>query len=301
MVAEKSLNLHGSIVALVTPMHADGNIDWETLQSLIDWHITEGTHAFVIGGTTGEANTLLTDEHIELFVRGVEMVKGRVPVIGGTGSNSTTETVRLTQQAQRSGVDACLLVVPYYNRPSQNGLYEHFRMIAHEVNVPQILYNVPSRTIVSLELDTIVQLAQIDNIVGIKESSGDIEFAQAIMQHTPPPFTLYSGDDATAMAAMLVGARGTISVVANIVPATSSQLCESAINGNKEQANQFNDTLVPLYNGLNVEANPIPVKWALSQMSRIPTGIRLPLTPLQTQYHSQMQAALSIAGIDITN
>jgi len=287
----------GSMVALVTPMNAQGDIDWQALNDLIDWHLQEGTNAIVAVGTTGESATLSVEEHLAVIRYVVKQVGGRTPVIAGTGANSTREAVELTENAKAAGVDACLLVVPYYNKPTQEGLYQHFKHIAEAVDIPQILYNVPGRTACDLLPETVARLSHIRNIIGIKEATGDLERGKAILATAKDGFLLYSGDDATAAELMLLGAKGNISVTANVAPRAMSELCAAAIAGDAEKARSLNQRLAPLHQTLFIEPNPIPVKWALVQMGRITPGIRLPLTPLAYSCHQPLQNALRKSGI----
>jgi len=287
----------GSIVALVTPMHADGNVDWSTLQRLLDMHLDAGTAAIGAVGTTGESATLNVSEHCEVIRFCVKHSAGRIPIIAGTGSNSTREAIELSEAAAGAGADACLLVTPYYNRPTQRGLYEHFKAIAEAVAIPQILYNVPGRTAVDMSNDTVVRLAELNNIVGIKDATGDLARGRELIQRCGDVIAVYSGDDATAMELMLAGGRGNISVTANVAPALMAQLCTLALAGERAQAEAINARLAPLNQALFVEPNPIPVKWALYQRGLIGEGIRLPLTPLDEQYHAQVHDALEAAGV----
>jgi len=287
----------GSIVALVTPMHADGNVDWSTLQRLLDMHLDAGTAAIGAVGTTGESATLNVSEHCEVIRFCVKHSAGRIPIIAGTGSNSTREAIELSEAAAGAGADACLLVTPYYNRPTQRGLYEHFKAIAEAVAIPQILYNVPGRTAVDMSNDTVVRLAELNNIVGIKDATGDLARGRELIQRCGDVIAVYSGDDATAMELMLAGGRGNISVTANVAPALMAQLCTLALAGERAQAEAINARLAPLNQALFVEPNPIPVKWALYQRGLIGEGIRLPLTPLDEQYHAQVHEALEAAGV----
>jgi 4-hydroxy-tetrahydrodipicolinate synthase len=288
---------HGSMVALVTPMHADGAVDEDGLRRLVDWHVENRTDAIIVVGTTGESATLDEKEHCHVIRRTVEMAAGRIPVIAGTGANSTREAIDLTRCAMEAGVDACLLVTPYYNKPTQEGLYLHFRAVAEAVPVPQILYNVPGRTACDMLPETVERLAAISNIVGIKEATGDIERARAIVQCCGERLDVYSGDDATAMELMLNGGKGNISVTANVAPAAMHAMCAAAIAGDRDAAAAANRPLEELHRILFVESNPIPVKWALHEMGMVPPGIRLPLTPLAEQYREPLRAALRQAGI----
>jgi len=287
----------GSIVALVTPMHADGAIDWDVLDNLLDMHIAAGTAAIGAVGTTGESATLSVPEHCEVIRHCVEFSKGRIPVVAGTGANATWEAIELTMAAADAGADACLLVTPYYNRPSQRGLFEHFRAVAEAVAIRQILYNVPGRTAVDMHNDTVVRLAALDNIVGLKDATGDLARVPDILSRCPADFALYSGDDPTAMELMLAGGHGGISVTANVAPALNAELCALAMAGERDKAQAINARLEPLYTALFLEANPIPVKWALHHRGLIGTGIRLPLTELDERYHEQVNAALDAADL----
>lgn len=287
----------GSLVALVTPMQADGSIDWVNLEQLIEFHIENGTSAIVAVGTTGESATLTMEEHESVIKFTVKQCNARIPVIAGTGGNSTSEAIHLTTAAKEAGADAALVVVPYYNKPPQEGLYQHFKAIAEAVDIPQILYNVPSRTVCDLADDTAIRLAALDNIVGIKDATGDLARAKNLIENVPEGFAVYSGDDGTAMELMLMGGVGNVSVTANISPKACAMMCEAAINGDREQAERMNNTLTPLNNVLFLEANPIPIKWALSHIGLIPTGIRLPLVELNGSYHQDVEQALQQAGI----
>jgi len=282
----------GSIVALVTPMQASGEIDWASLEALIAWHIDSGTKAIVSVGTTGESATLGFEEHKKVVSQTVTWSKGRIPIIAGTGANNTQEALELTEAAYQAGVDACLLVTPYYNKPTQEGLYEHFKYVAEHVPVPQLLYNVPGRTGCDLLPDTTARLAKISNIVGIKDATGDLERGQALLDQAAPDFAVYSGDDPTAAELMLLGGAGNISVTANVAPAQMAKLCELAMAKNASAARELNQKLDPLHKAMFFESNPIPAKWALYQMNRIPEGIRLPLTPLAERYRAPLKEAL---------
>lgn len=285
------------MVALVTPMFADGSVDFDSLSKLVEMHIESGTAAIVSMGTTGESATLDMDEHCEVMRRTVEMAAGRIPVIGGTGSNSTTEAIELTRCAQQGGVDACLLVAPYYNKPTQQGLYLHHKSIAESVDIPQILYNVPGRTACDMLPETVARLAEIPNIVGIKEATGSLERMREILSRVPDDFDLYSGDDETGVEFMLQGGHGVISVTNNVAPKAMAAVCEAALSGDREKAVELNRPLEGLHRNLFVEANPIPVKWALNAMGLIPEGIRLPLTPLSKEFHEPLRKALRDAGV----
>ena len=288
---------HGSMVALVTPMHADERLDAEGLARLVEFHIEQGSDAIVAVGTTGESATLDTEEHCQVIRQIVKLARGRVPVIAGTGSNSTKEAITLTRSAMESGADACLLVTPYYNKPTQEGLYQHHKAIAEAVPIPQILYNVPGRTACDMLPETVERLAAVPNIVGIKDATGNIDRAREILRRCGDRLDLYSGDDATAMELVLAGGKGVISVTANIAPRAMHQMCEVALAGKREEAAVINDRLVGLHELLFVEANPIPVKWALTEMGLIPSGLRLPLTPLSPCYHEKLRQAMKQACV----
>ena len=287
----------GSIVALVTPMHADGSVDWAALERLLDLHVESGTAAIGAVGTTGESATLSVPEHCEVIKHCVAHVKGRIPIVAGTGSNSTREAIELTRAAAEAGADACLLVTPYYNRPTQQGLYLHFKALAEAVSVPQILYNVPGRTAVDMQNDTVLRLADLENIVGIKDATGDLARGRDLIARCGERIAVYSGDDPTAMELILAGGKGNISVTANVAPALMARLCADALAGNREAAEAINLRLTPLNEALFREANPIPVKWALHQRGLIESGIRLPLTQLDDQYHAEVLAAMEAAGV----
>ena len=289
--------LQGSIVAIVTPMHADGSLDIPGMCKLIDWHIAEGTDGIVIVGTTGESATVSVDEHCALIKLAVEHTHGRIPVIAGTGGNSTAEAIRLTEYAKEVGADAVLLVVPYYNRPTQEGMYRHFKAIAEAVELPIILYNVPGRTVADMSNETIVRLAQIPNIVGVKDATGNIGRGIELLRLVPPSFAVYSGDDPTAMALMFCGGHGNISVTANVAPRAMHELCVAAMKGDIATAIAVNNRLLPLHQKLFVEPNPVPVKWALAEMGMMPAGIRLPLVALADEYHDTVRGALREAGV----
>lgn len=288
---------HGSMVAIVTPMHADGSLDRESLRRLVDFHVENGTTAIVAVGTTGESPTLDTDEHIETIRLTVEYAHRRVPVIAGTGSNSTTEAIELTRRARETGAEACLLVTPYYNKPTQEGLFRHYQAIAEAVDIPQILYNVPGRTACDLQPATVARLAQIRNIVGIKEATGNLDRARELIKLCPKDFELYSGDDATGLDFMLLGGLGVISVTTNVAPRAMQDMCEAARRGDEKTARAINDRLMGLHRDLFIEANPIPVKWALEAMGLIEGGIRLPLTRLSDQHHDTVRTAMRTAGL----
>jgi 4-hydroxy-tetrahydrodipicolinate synthase len=288
---------HGSMVALVTPMHADGALDLPALRRLVDLHVEQGTRAIVAVGTTGESATLDMDEHCGVIRATVEQVRGRIPVIAGTGANSTREAIELTRCAESAGADACLLVTPYYNKPTQEGLYQHHKAVAEAVPIPQILYNVPGRTACDMLPETVARLAEIPNIVGLKEATGSLERGRAILERCGDSIDLYSGDDATALDLMLAGAKGVISVTANVAPRSMQQMCEAARGGREPLARDLNERLMGLHRGLFVESNPIPVKWALAQLGLIERGIRLPLTWLSDAHHETLRRAMQQAGV----
>ena len=287
----------GSMVAVVSPMQEDGTLDYDSYRRLLDWHIEQGTAAIVAVGTTGESPTVTPDEHLELIRIAVEHVAGRVPVIAGTGGNATAEAVELTIGARERGADMTLQVVPYYNKPSQDGLYRHFRMVAEQGGLPVILYNVPGRTVADLSNDTIMRLSEIPNIVGLKDATGDLPRASELLARLPADFGVYSGNDDSALALMAVGGHGVISVTANVAPAQMAAMCAAALSGDWTEARRINEQLLPLHLNLFVEANPIPVKWALAQMGMMPAGIRLPMTPLAAAMQEPVLAALKSAGV----
>ena len=289
--------IKGSLVAVVTPMHEDGTLDLDAYRRLIDWHIAEGTNAIVSVGTTGESPTVTPEEHGELIRVAVETAKGRVPVIAGTGGNSTSEAIELTEHARKVGADATLQVVPYYNKPTQEGLYRHFRTIAERVDLPMILYNVPGRTVADLGTETTLRLAQVPGIVGLKDATSDMGRAAEVLKKAPPTFALYSGNDDTALALMLLGGHGVISVTANIAPRLMSDMCRAALSGDFAAARAINNRLLPVHFKLFVEPNPIPVKWALAKMGHIENGIRLPLVPLSIANEPVVLGAMKEAGL----
>jgi 4-hydroxy-tetrahydrodipicolinate synthase len=290
--------LTGSMVAIVTPMHEDGSLDLDAFRKLIDWHITEGTDGIVVVGTTGESPTVDFDEHHVLIKTAVEHANGRVPVIAGTGANSTREAIELAAYAKQAGAGMSLSVVPYYNKPTQEGLYRHFRAIAEAVDIPQLLYNVPARTVADLQNETVLRLAQVPNIVGLKDATGNIERGADLLRQLPAGIAVYSGDDATGLALMLLGARGVISVTANVAPRLMHEMCVAALRPDPARARELNNKLMGLHRNLFVEANPIPVKWAVCRMKLIQCGIRLPLTPLAENCHERVLAAMLQAGIN---
>ena len=287
----------GSLVALVTPMLEDGSIDFDAYRALIDWHVEQGTDAIVAVGTSGESPTVSVDEHCELMKVAVEHAAGRIPVIAGTGGNSTHEAIKLTRYAHSVGANATLQVVPYYNKPTQEGLYQHFKAIAESSDCPVVLYNVPGRTVADLANETIVRLAQVDNIIGVKDATGDIGRGIQLLKQVPKDFAVYSGDDSTAAALILMGAQGNISVTANIAPKLMHDLCVAALNQDVVEVRRLNAVLCDLNKLLFVEANPIPVKWALAEMGKIGLGIRLPLTVLSEGNQSVIRAALKSAQL----
>ena len=289
--------LTGSLVALVTPMSPDGGLDLPRLRALVDWHVEQGTDALVIVGTTGESPTVTPEEHCQLIRTAVEQAAGRIPVVAGTGANSTVEAIELTRCAKEAGAVAGLSVAPYYNKPTQEGLYEHFKAIAEAVDLPVILYNVPGRTASDIGNDTVLRLAKVPGIVGIKDATGNIERGTALIKAAPADFAVYSGDDASGMVLTLLGGKGVISVTANVAPKLMHEMCAAALAGDLATAREINFRLLGLHQKLFVEANPIPVKWCVEQMGRIQSGIRLPLTPLSQQYHETLRAAMREAGV----
>lgn len=296
-MTQQATPIHGSIVALVTPMLNDGSVDWDALNKLVEWHIAQGTHAIVAVGTTGESATLDVEEHAQVIEAVIKAVAGRIAVIAGTGANSTREAIELTETARKLGADAALLVTPYYNKPTQEGLYQHYKAIAEAVDLPQILYNVPGRTGVDMHNDTVIRLAAVERIVGIKDATGDLNRGHDLITRLNQKIAVYSGDDATAYRLILLGAQGNISVTANVAPRVMSQVCEAAQTGNREQAEQLNNSIAMLHQVLFCESNPIPVKWALSDMGLIGTGIRLPLTVLAESYQPLIHQALLDSGV----
>lgn len=287
----------GSLVALVTPMHDSGEIDFAAYRALIDWHVEQGTDAIVAVGTSGESPTVSVDEHCELIKVAVEQAAGRIPVIAGAGGNSTREAVELSKYAHSVGVDATLQVVPYYNKPTQEGLYQHFKTIAEGVDCSIVLYNVPGRTVADMANDTVVRLAQIPNIIGIKDATGDVGRGTALIQQVPSDFAVYSGDDGTAAALILMGAKGNVSVTANVAPKMMHDLCAAALNADVVTVREITAKLYELNKQLFIEANPIPVKWALAEMGKMPAGVRLPLTPLTSDSQKIVRAAMQTAGL----
>jgi 4-hydroxy-tetrahydrodipicolinate synthase len=288
--------LTGSLVAIVTPMLADGSLDIPRFKALLDWHIAEGTDGVVVVGTTGESPTVDVDEHCLLIRTAVEHGRGRIPIIAGAGGNSTREAIALTQFAKDVGADYSLSVVPYYNKPTQEGLFRHFRAIAEAVDLPMILYNVPGRTVADMATDTTLRLAEVPGIVGIKDATGNLDRGADLLRRKPAAFMVFSGDDATALAYILLGANGDISVTANVAPRLMHEMCAAGVAGDAKKAIALNNRLIGLHQKLFVEANPIPVKWALARMGRIGEGIRLPLTSLSPAHHDTVTGALREAG-----
>lgn len=287
----------GSMVALVTPMKDDGSVDTHALHELVEWHIESKTDGLVVTGTTGESATLEPHEQTDIVAQVVKQVAGRIPVIAGTGTNSTRTTLQLTENAKKAGADACLIVTPYYNKPSQEGLYQHYKTIAEKVALAIILYNVPGRTACDMQPETVERLAKIKSIIGIKEATGKLDRAREILECCGDKFAVYSGDDATALDLMLHGAKGVISVTANVAPVKMAQLCEAALAGDRERAMGINNDLMGLHTKLFIESNPVPAKWALYAMGKIKTGIRLPLLPLDSRHHQEVKEAMQNAGV----
>ncbi|MEQ1774695.1 MAG: 4-hydroxy-tetrahydrodipicolinate synthase [Burkholderiales bacterium] len=292
-----SVTLKGSLVAIVTPMQDDGALDLESFRKLLDWHIAQGTDGIVVVGTTGESPTLDHDEHCLLIKTAVDHVAKRIPVVAGTGANSTREAIELSAYAKKAGADMSLSVVPYYNKPTQEGLYRHFKAIAEAVELPQILYNVPGRTVADMQNETVLRLAQVPNIVGIKDATANLERGSDLIRRKPKPFLVFSGDDATGLPLMLLGGDGVISVTTNVAPKLMHELCVAALAGNVAKAREINDRLLELHRHLFCEANPIPVKWAVQQLGLIKGGIRLPLTPLSPACYDLVRGAMRQAGI----
>src|SRR5712675_1587841 len=281
----------GSLVAIVTPMLKDGGLDLPRFRKLIDWHVAEGTDGIIVVGTTGESPTVDFDEHKELIRIAVQQSHGRIPIIAGTGGNSTAEAIELTESAKKSGATACLSVVPYYNKPTQEGQYQHFRKIAETVDLPMILYNVPGRTVADLQNDTVMRLAQVPGIIGIKDASANIERGTDLIRRMPRNFAIYSGEDATALAMILLGGHGVISVTANVAPKLMHQMCAAALVGDVKKSRELNNRLLPLHQKLFVETNPAPVKWAMAEMGLIEYGLRLPLAPLSEKFYQTVREA----------
>lgn len=287
----------GSIVALVTPMHEDGSVDFDGLRRLVDWHIAEGTQCIGAVGTTGESPTVSVEEHCEVIRVAVEHAAGRIPVMAGAGGNSTAEAIELSRFALKVGADCTLSVVPYYNRPSQEGIYAHFRAIAEAVDIPMVLYNVPGRTVADMLPETVLRLAQVPGVIGIKEATGNIERACWLIKQVPRGFSIYSGDDGTAVALMLLGGQGNVSVTANVAPRAMQALCTAALAGDAREAARLQLQLMPLHRALFVEPSPAPTKWALAQLGRCGPGIRLPIVPLSPAGQASVRAAMQEAGV----
>ena len=287
----------GSIVAIVTPMHEDGSVDFDSLKRLIDWHIAEGTDCIGVVGTTGESPTVSHEEHREVIRVAVEHAAGRVPVMAGAGSNSTREAIELSRYAHQVGADCTLQVVPYYNKPSQEGLYQHFRAIAEAVDIPVVLYNVPGRTVADLQHDTVLKLAQIDNVIGIKEATGNIERAQWLIKQAPKDFSIYSGDDGTAVALMLLGGHGNVSVTANVAPRLMHEMCRAAVDGQARRAAEIQLRLLPVHKQLFCEPSPAPTKWAMARMGLCGAALRLPMVALSATGQTLVEQALRDAGL----
>jgi 4-hydroxy-tetrahydrodipicolinate synthase len=291
------VQIRGSIPAIVTPMHEDGSLDLPAFRKLIDWHVAEGSNGLVVVGTSGESATLSVDEHILMVKTAVEHTAKRFPIIAGAGGNSTSEAVELAKAAKEVGADATLQVVPYYNKPTQEGMYQHFRKIAESVELPVILYNVPGRTVADMNHDTVLRLAEVPGIVGVKEATGNIDRAANLIKYAPAHFAIYSGDDPTAIALMLLGGHGNISVTANVAPRAMSELCRAALAGDAITARKIHLGLLSLHKQMFCESNPIPAKWALAALGRMESGIRLPLTPLDERYHGVVRDALRETGL----
>ena len=291
------ISITGSIVALATPMLEDGAIDYPGLRRLVDWHVDQGTDCIVAVGTTGESPTVSVQEHLDIIRVCVEQAKGRIPIMAGCGANSTAEAIELARRAKDMGADCQLQVVPYYNKPTQEGLFQHFKAIAQAVDLPLVLYNVPGRTVADMQHDTVMRLAQVPGVIGIKEATGNIERAQWLIREAPTGFAIYSGDDPTAVALMMCGGQGNISVTANVAPALMHQLCAAALAGDHRTAMDIQFKLLPLHKHLFVEANPIPLKWAMAKLGLCGPAMRLPLTPLSSRYHAVVETALRASGL----
>ena len=287
----------GSIVALVTPMHDDGSVDFDALRKLIDWHIAEGTDCIGVVGTTGESPTVTVQEHCDVIRISVEHAKGRVPIMAGTGGNSTAEAIELSRYALEVGADCSLSVVPYYNRPSQEGIYRHFKAIAEAVDIPMVLYNVPGRTVADMQVDTVLRLTQVPGIVGIKEATGEIDRASWLIKRAPPGFSVYSGDDGSAVALMLLGGHGNVSVTANLAPRAMHELCVAAMAGRAREAAAIHLKLLPLHSHLFIEPSPAPTKWAMARLGLCGAALRLPVTPLTAAGQATVEQALRDAGL----
>ncbi|MDO4682592.1 MAG: 4-hydroxy-tetrahydrodipicolinate synthase [Lautropia sp.] len=292
--------IKGSMVAVVTPMKADGELDLDTYRQLIDWHIQSGTSAIVSVGTTGESPTVSVEEHCELIRVAVEQARGRVPIVAGTGANATREAIDLTRHAKELGADATLQVAPYYNKPSQEGLFQHFSAVAREGGLPVILYNVPGRTVADISNDTVLRLAGVPGIIGLKDATGDVGRGAALLSQLPPDFAVYSGNDDSSLALMAVGSHGVISVTANVMPAEMARMCKAALAGDFETARTINRQLMPLHTGLFCEPNPVPVKWAMARMGRIPSAaVRLPLAPMSQAAEALVLKAMQTVGVSV--
>jgi 4-hydroxy-tetrahydrodipicolinate synthase len=291
------IQIRGSIPAIVTPMHEDGSLDLPAFRKLIDWHVEEGSNGLVVVGTSGESATLSVEEHVLMVKTAVEHTARRFPIIAGAGGNSTSEAVELARAAKEVGADATLQVVPYYNKPTQEGMYQHFRKIAESVDLPVILYNVPGRTVADMNHDTVIRLARVPGIIGVKEATGNIDRAANLIKEAPEHFAIYSGDDPTAIALMLLGGHGNISVTANVAPRAMSELCRAALAGDAITARKIHLSLLSLHKNMFCESNPIPAKWALTALGRMESGIRLPLTPLDARYHDVVRDALRETGL----
>lgn len=289
--------IFGSIVALVTPMHEDGSVNYDQLRQLIDWHIAEGTNCIGVVGTTGESPTVSVEEHCEIIRVAVEQCAGRVPVMAGAGANSTREAIELTEFAKKVGADCTLQVVPYYNKPTQEGIYQHFKAIAEAVDLPVVLYNVPGRTVADMSVETMLRLAEVPGVIGVKEATGNLERAAWLIKQAPKGFSIYSGDDPTAVALMLLGGHGNVSVTANVAPRAMSALCQAAMAKDAARAVELHLQLLPLHKQLFCEPNPIPVKWALARMGKIGGTLRLPLTPLSASAQPVVETALRDADV----
>jgi 4-hydroxy-tetrahydrodipicolinate synthase len=287
----------GSIVALVTPMHEDGSVDYDALRRLVDWHVAEGTDCVGVVGTTGESPTVSVEEHCEIIRVAVEHAKGRVPIMAGAGGNSTHEAIELSRYAKKVGADCTLSVVPYYNKPSQEGMYRHFKAIAEAVDIPMVLYNVPGRTVADMQVDTVLRLAQVPGIVGIKEASGEIDRAGWLIKQAPKGFSIYSGDDPTAIALMLLGGQGNVSVTANVAPRAMHELCVAAVEGRVREAAAIHLKLLPLHKNLFIEPSPAPTKWAMARLGLCGDALRLPITPLTASGQAAVSQALRDAGL----
>ena len=289
----------GSLVAIVTPMLKDGGLDLPRFRKLIDWHVSEGTDGIVVVGTTGESPTVDFDEHKELIRIAVQQSHGRIPIIAGTGGNSTAEAIELTESAKKSGATACLSVVPYYNKPTQEGQYQHFRKVAETVDLPMILYNVPARTVADMDNDTVLRLAQVPGIIGIKDATANLGRGTDLLRRAPRNFAIYSGEDVTALPLILCGGHGVISVTANVAPKLMRQMCAAALVGDVKKARELNNRLLPLHQRLFLETSPSPVKWAMAEMGLIEYGLRLPMVPVTERCHQPLREALHEAGISL--